>query len=278
MIIDLIYAVVIGIVEGITEWLPISSTAHLILVQEWFYGQNTPPTFTTEFLLMFDVLIQLGAIIAVVIIYFKKLYPFNYNDGEYNKKDKINIWFKVCISCIPIIILGLLLDDIITKHFYNLTTIAVALIVYGVVFLFVEKYNEKNKYIVTDVRELSIKKALAIGFVQVLAIIPGTSRSGITIILATMLGCNRKSAMEYSFFLSIPIMFGASIYKLIKYLVNYKFLLNEIIILLVAMLTAMLVSLVVIKKLLSFIKEHSFKTFGIYRIVLGIIIFITLFT
>ena len=277
MIIDLLYAVILGIIEGITEWLPISSTAHIILMEKVFYGLNSPPSFSDEFLLLFDVLIQLGAIIAVVIIYFKKLYPFKYNDKEYSKNDKFNIWFKVMISCIPIVIIGLLFDDIITEKFYNLPTIAFTLILYGIIFIIVENYNKKRLFKVTDVNSLSVKKSLSIGLIQVLALIPGTSRSGVTIIYSSILGCDRKTASEYSFFLSIPIMFGASIYKLGKYLVNYQIVLKEIIILLISMIVAMLVSLVVIKKLLIYIKEHSFKVFGFYRIILGVIILVVWF-
>ena len=272
MLIDLIYAVILGVIEGITEWLPISSTAHIIIIEKMFYSSNYKPSFCEEFLLLFDVLIQLGAIIAVIIIYFKKLYPFKYNNDELKSKDKLTIWFKVLFSCLPIIIVALLFDDVITKYLYNLTTISIVLILYGVIFIFIE--NSSKKYKITDIKEMSYKKSIVIGFIQVLALIPGTSRSGVTIIGGNILDCDRKTSMEYSFFLSIPIMLGASIYKLGKYLIYYKITLNEIIILLIAMLVAMLTSLIVIKKLLEYIKNNSFKVFGIYRIALGIIILI----
>ena len=275
MIIDLLCAVVLGIVEGITEWLPISSTAHLILVLDWFDGfLDIETIFTEDFKLMFDVVIQLGAIIAVSIIYFKKLYPFKYNDEEYSKKDKINIWFKVVIACIPIALLGLLLDDIVTKYFYNIVTISSMLIIYGILFIVVENYNKKRKKALIELKELKPKKALAIGFIQVLAIIPGTSRSGVTIIFGSLLGLKRKASMEYSFFLSIPIMYAASIYKIGKYLISFGINVKELVILLIGMIVALLISLFSIKKILEFIKKYSFKVFGIYRIFLGIILLI----
>ena len=275
MVIDIIYAVILGVIEGITEWLPISSTAHIIIAQKLLDSLSIKPSFSEEFMLMFDVVVQLGAIFAVIIIYFKKLYPFKYNDDEYSKKDKINIWIKVVIACIPLVIIGLLLDDIITTLFYNLLTISISLIFYGIVFIILEKQN-KN-YQITDVKLIGRKKALTIGVFQTLAIIPGTSRSGITIISSRMLGCDKRSATEFSFFLSIPVMIGASFYKVIKYILRYRLLLNELIILTIAMLIALLVSLIVIKKLLKFIKKYSFKLFGYYRIVLGIIILIIYF-
>ena len=274
---DLIYAVILGIIEGITEWLPISSTAHIIIVQNILEAFEIKTSFSEEFMLMFDVVIQLGAIFAVIIYYYKKLYPFKYNDGMYDKKDKINIWIKVIVACIPLVLIGFIFDDIVTKFFYNLLTIGITLIFYGLIFIILENYNKNRKYEITDVKNLNRKKALAIGFFQSLAIIPGTSRSGITIISGSLLGCDRKSATEFSFFLSIPVMIGASGYKFIKYLLKYTILVNEVIILLIAMLTAMAVSLFVIKKLLKFVEKYSFKVFGFYRVFLGIIILIMYF-
>ena len=274
---DLIYAVILGVIEGITEWLPISSTAHIIIAQKILEALQIKTSFTEEFMIMFDVVIQLGAIFAVVITYYKKQYPFKYNNEIYGKKDKINIWIKVIIACIPLVVIGFIFDDIVTKIFYNLLTIGITLIFYGFLFIILENRNKIKKYEITDVKRLNRKKALAIGFFQTLAIIPGTSRSGITIISGSMFGCNRKSATEFSFFLSIPVMIGASGYKFIKYLLKYTILFNEVIILLIAMLTAMIVSLFVIKKLLSFIEKYSFKVFGFYRVFLGIIILIMYF-
>ena len=206
MLTDLIYAVLLGFIEGITEWLPISSTAHMIVVQKIFEMYHIKTSFTEEFMLMFDVVVQLGAIFAVIIIYFKTLYPFKYNNLDYNQKDKIEIWIKVFIACIPLVIIGFLFDDIVTLLFYNLLTISITLIFYGLIFILLEKYK-KQKYEITDIRKLNRKKALVIGFFQTLAIIPGTSRSGITIISGSLVGCDRKSATEFSFFLSIPVFF-----------------------------------------------------------------------
>ena len=275
MIINIIYAITLGIIEGITEWLPISSTAHILIVEKLFYGSKNPPSFSAEFLLMFDVLIQLGAIFAVVIIYFKKLYPFKYNDDEYSQKDKLNIWLKVILSTIPVVIIGIFFDDLITKKFYNLPIIAITLIFYGIIFIIIE--NKRKNHDIIDVKNITHKKAISIGLFQVLALIPGTSRSGITIIGGSLIGCDRKSSAEYSFYLSVPIMFGASIYKLLKYAFNFKIVLKEVIILVIAMLVAMLVSLIIIKKLLNYIKNHSFKVFGIYRILIGILILVIYF-
>ncbi len=279
MIIDLICAIILGILEGVTEWLPISSTAHLILTLNAFESLLSSDTvFTENFKLMFDVVIQLGAVIAVSIIYFKKLYPFKYNDKEYSKKDKINIWFKVFIACIPMVILGLLLDDVVTMYFYNLLTIAITLIIYGVLFIIIENYCNKKDRTTTELVNLKTPNALAVGFIQVLAIVPGTSRSGVTIMSSRLFGLSKRSSVEYSFFLSIPIIYGASVYKMGKYLLAYGINLKEVIILLIGMLISLVVSLFIIKKLLDFIKKYSFKVFGIYRIILGIIILIIYFS
>ena len=205
MIIDLICTIILGIVEGITEWLPISSTAHLILTLKGLLLESDT-IFTDDFKLMFDVVIQLGAVIAVSIIYFKKLYPFKYNDKEYSKKDKFNIWGKVIIACVPMVILGLLLDDVVSSYFYNLLTISITLILYGVLFIIVENYcNKKNRKLI-EITNLKTTNALAIGFIQVLSIVPGTSRSGVTIIFSRLFGLSKKASTEYSFFLSIPIL------------------------------------------------------------------------
>ena len=275
LIIDLIYAIVLGIVEGITEWLPISSTAHIIIVEKLFYSSNTPPSFNSEFLLLFDVLVQLGAIFAVIIIYFKKLYPFKYNENDYSQKEKFSIWFKIGISCIPVVIIGFLFDDFITEKFYNLPTIAITLVFYGIVFIFIENKIKNTR--INSVKHIKKREALVIGGYQILSLIPGTSRSGITIIGGQLVGCSKTISAEYSFFLSVPIMLGASIYKLSKYFLHFKIETKEVIILLIGMLVAMLVSLAVIKKLLLFIKKHGFKVFGIYRIILGIVILILWF-
>ena len=272
MLIDIIYAIVIGIIEGITEWLPVSSTAHIIMVEKVFYSFKTPPSFSAEFLLMFDVLVQLGAIFAVVIIYFNKLFPFKVNSKEYDNNDSLKLWKNVILSTIPVVVIGFLFDDWITQKFYNIPTIGVMLIIYGIIFIFIE--NKKRNCNIINVKSITYKKAISIGLFQVLALIPGTSRSGITIIGGSVLGCDRKSSTEYSFYLSVPIMLGASIYKLLKYAFTFKIIAKEVIILMIAMLVAMLVSLIIIKKLLNYIQKHSFKVFGIYRIILGIIIIV----
>lgn len=272
VLITLIYVFTLGILEGITEWLPISSTAHIIILEKIF-GINS--YFTEEFLILLNVMSQLGAIFAVIIIYFKKLYPFAFNEKN-KQKEKIIIWKYVLISILPMVIFGLLLDDIVTKLFYNLFTISIMLIFYGILFIMLEAYNKiQNK--ITDVINIGYKKAFIIGATQLLAIIPGTSRSGITILSSGFLGLDRKTAVEYSFFLSIPIMMGASALKLVKYIFLYSFKLKEVIILLIAMLVAMIVSMFMIKKLLQFIKKIDFKVFGYYRIALGIIILMILY-
>lgn len=274
MILDIIYAIILGIVEGVTEWLPISSTAHLILFGKLFNPIiDTTEVFTVEFSLMSDVVIQLGAILAVVIVYFKKLYPFKFNDKEYSKLDKLDIWKKVIVSCLPVVLFGVLLDEMVIDIFYNLPTISLMLIIYGVIFILIETSKKKRIY-VFDVKEISYQKAFVIGLLQILAIIPGTSRSGITIIGATLIGCSKKSATEYSFFLAIPIMVGATALKLFKYLFEYHLTIKQIIILLIATIVSFGVSLFVVKRLLSFIKKFSFKIFGLYRIILGVLILV----
>lgn len=260
MIFDLIYVIILGIIEGITEWMPISSTAHLIIAEEFLSS-----SFTTEFKEMFAVVIQLGAIFAVIILYFKDLWPF---ERRKLKIDAIKRWKLIVISIIPIVILGLLLDDYVTSMFYNTLTIAITLIVYGVVFIVVENYKKQSKF----KNEVTPRDALIIGTFQVLAIIPGTSRSGITIISSMLLGVNRSESVKYSFFLSVPIMFGASILKICKYLLNYTITLNEVLLLLIGMSVAMLISLFVLKFFIKFIQKYTFKVFGIYRILLGIIL------
>lgn len=268
----LIYVITLGVVEGITEWLPISSTAHIIILEKIFKIENY---FNLEFLILLDVMVQLGAIFAVVIIYFKKLYPFAFNK-EISQKDKFIIWKYVLISILPIIVFGFILDDIVVKLFYNLFTISIMLIFYGILFITLEAYNKRQNKI-TKLTDIGSKKAFLIGATQVLAIVPGTSRSGITILSSGFLTLSRECAVEYSFFLSIPIMFGAAILKITKYLFLYTITLKEIIVLLIGMLVALIVSLFVIKKLLQFIKKINFKVFGYYRIGLGVIILIILF-
>lgn len=266
-IIDVIFVIILGIIEGITEWLPISSTAHLLILEKMFL----PSSFTPEFLLLIDVVIQLGAIMACVCIYFKKLYPFGFNESPTSKGIKIGIWKKIIISLMPLVFLGLLLDDIVVELFYNLFTISIMLVLYGVLIIIFDNYNKKKQKEIS-IEKISNIKAFLVGLVQVLAIIPGTSRSGVTILFAGILGLERKVAVEYSFFLAIPIMFGASLLKGFKYFINHNIVFNEIILLLIATFTAFIVSMFVLKTLINLIKKINFKVFGFYRIVLGIII------
>ncbi len=265
MLIEIIKVIIIGIVEGITEWLPVSSTGHMILVEEFIKMDVTP-----AFKEMFLVVIQLGAIMAVVILFFHKLNPFSPKKSKQEKIDTMKIWFKVVIGVLPAAVLGLLFDDWLNDHLYNYWTVAVMLIFYGILFIIVENQNEGRKVKITNFEELPYKTAFYIGIFQVLALIPGTSRSGATIVGGIILGASRFIAAEFSFFLSIPVMFGASALKIVKF--GFEFSNNEIIILLTGMVVAFVVSIISIKFLLQYIKNHDFKVFGWYRIILGIIV------
>lgn len=262
---ELFKVIVIGIVEGITEWLPISSTGHMILVEQ-FLSLNVTP----EFMKMFNVVIQLGAIMAVVVLYFHKLWPFTSPQNGLIKRDVWNLWMKVLIAVLPAAVIGLPLDDWLDAHFYNYPTVAVTLILYGVLFIVVENYNKHRRPLVTSFAKMNWRMALAIGVFQVLALIPGTSRSGATILGAILLGCSRYIAAEFSFYLAIPVMFGASLLKIVKF--GFGFTLAEAVILLTGMVVAFVVSILAIKFLMTYIKKNDFKAFGYYRIVLGIIV------
>jgi len=265
MFIELFKALLLGIIEGITEWLPISSTGHMILAEE-FIKLDANEAFKE----MFRVVIQLGAILAVVLLYFKKLNPFSPSKTKKEKSDTMQIWFKVVVGCIPAGILGVLFDDWLDEHFYNYQTVAITLIVYGILFIIIENRNKGKVAQVNDFQQLSYKMALFIGIFQVLALIPGTSRSGATILGAILLGTSRYIAAEYSFFLSIPVMFGASALKLVKF--GFDFTGTEIAILLTGMLVAFVVSVIAIRFLMGYIKKNDFKAFGWYRIVLGAVV------
>ncbi len=265
VIIELLKVVFLGIVEGITEWLPISSTGHMILVDE-FIKLNTSDAFKE----MFFVVIQLGAIMAVVLLYFHKLNPFSPDKSKKQKIDTMKIWYKVIIGVIPAAVLGLLFDDWLNEHLYNYWTVAIMLIVYGVLFIIVENRNKGKSAKINNFNQLPYRTAFLIGMFQVLALIPGTSRSGATIIGAIILGTSRYIAAEYSFFLSIPVMFGASALKLVKF--GFNFTSMEIITLLTGMIVAFIVSIIAIRFLLVYIKNNDFKAFGWYRIVLGVIV------
>lgn len=265
--IEILKALIFGILEGITEWLPISSTGHLIILEKIMPLKVSP-----EFWEMFQVVIQLGAILAVVLIFWNKIFPFKKED-EKIKVDMgiIEMWFKIVIACIPAAIVGILFDDKINELFYNPTTVSLALIIFGVAFIVVENYNKGAKYRIRKLSSLTYRAAFAIGLFQLIAaIFPGTSRSGATIVGALMIGISRTVAAEFTFFLAIPVMFGASLLKIVKF--GFAFEGMEIGILAVGMISAFIVSLIVIKFLMSYIKKHDFKVFGWYRIALGIIV------
>lgn len=262
---ELLKAFFFGVVEGITEWLPISSTGHLILFDEFVKLNVTP-----EFKEMFNVVIQLGAILAVVVIFFNKLNPFSSKKTQVERKDTYTLWGKVLVGCIPAGIIGLLFDDLIDKYFYNFWVVAATLIIYGILFIVVENLNKNKTPKINTLSNLTYKTALLIGVFQVLALIPGTSRSGATIVGAMLIGTSRYVAAEYTFFLAIPVMFGASLLKILKF--GLVFTGPEIAILLVAMITAFVVSILAIKFLMSYIKKNDFKVFGWYRIILGTLV------
>ena len=257
--------ILLGIVEGITEWLPISSTGHMILVDE-FIKLNV----SKAFLEMFLVVIQLGAILAVCVIYFHKLNPFSPKKSAREKRETFDIWGKVIVGCLPAAVIGLAFNDKIDALFYTAQTVAFTLILYGILFIVVENHNKNKESQVKELSDLTYKIALIIGCFQVLALIPGTSRSGSTILGGILLGASRYVAAEFSFFLSIPIMFGASLLKLVKF--GFNFTGYELVILIVGMLTAFIVSILAIKFLMNYIKKNDFKPFGYYRIVLGILV------
>lgn len=268
-IIEIIKLIFLGIVEGITEWLPISSTGHMLLVDE-FVSLN----FSENFKEMFFVVIQLGAIIAVVVMFWNKMWPFQFKDKSQPKvkMDTINMWLKVVVACIPSAVLGLLFDDLLEKYFGNAVTIAIMLILYGIAFILIENWNKKRTPKVATLNEISYQTAFIIGLFQVLSMIPGTSRSGATIVGALLIGVSRTAAAEFTFFLAVPTMVGASVLKLFKFGLNFTG--EEIFALVLGMVVAFVVSLLCIKWLMSFIKKHDFKVFGWYRIVLGIIVLV----
>ncbi|MCQ4954177.1 undecaprenyl-diphosphate phosphatase [Holdemania filiformis] len=267
--IELLKAIVLGIVQGITEWLPISSTGHMILVNELMpLTVLADAAANKEFVDMFMVVIQFGSILAVLLLYFHKLNPFSPRKNAYEKRSTIDLWLKVIVAVVPAGIIGVLFDDLIDAYFYNPITVAAMLILYGVAFLIIE--NRHRRPSVTSFEKMSYKTALAIGVFQVLALIPGTSRSGATILGAVLLGCSRGIAAEFSFFLAVPVMFGASLLKLIK--MKIAFSLATASVLIVGMVVAFIVSVFAIRFLMGYIRKHDFKAFGVYRIVLGILV------
>lgn len=274
--IEYLKIIILGIVEGITEWLPISSTGHLILVDE-FMKLNMSDAFKE----MFDVVIQLGAIMAVVVIYFKKLIPIDSVKKDDNKsklawnKDKLIMWGKILVACMPAAIIGVPFDDKLDELFYNAPTVAVMLIVYGIAFIVVEKLHKGKSFKINDISEITFKTAALIGIFQVLALIPGTSRSGTTIVGAMIIGVGRTAAAEFTFYLAVPVMFGASFLKILKF--GFAFTAAETAALILGMVVAFAVSIVAIKFLMSYIKKHDFTVFGWYRIVLGVIVLAMMF-
>ncbi len=264
-LIEFLKIVVLGIVEGFTEWLPISSTGHMILVEEIIHLNVTE-----EFLSVFRVVIQLGAILAVVLLYFRKLNPFDPGKTERQKWITIHLWIKIVIACVPAAVFGLLLDDWMDAHLYNGYVVAATLIIYGILFIFLENRNQGVEFPIRRVTQISYQTAFYIGLFQVLSLVPGTSRSGSTILGAMLLGCSRATSAEFSFFLGIPVMFGASFLKLIKF--GFHFTGIELFYLLAGMVIAFGVSVYSIRFLMSYVKRNDFKFFGYYRIVLGVIV------
>ncbi|MBQ3216442.1 MAG: undecaprenyl-diphosphate phosphatase [Oscillospiraceae bacterium] len=293
---DWLKVIVLGIVEGITEWLPISSTGHMVLVDALWKAENS--VMTGEFMEMFTVVIQLGAILAVIVLYFKSLWPFHKKAlkssswfakqssnrivhgmqrfcDSYCHMDKLVMWLKIAVSCLPAILIGLPLDDWMDAHLYNPVVVAAMLIVYGVAFLFIEQFNKRRTPRINTLRELTWKDAALIGIFQVLSLVPGTSRSGATILGGILIGASRGVAAEYTFFLAIPVMFGASLLKIVKF--GFSFTGTQIAVLLLGMAVAFVVSVLAIKFLMSYIKKHDFSVFGWYRIALGALVLLWYF-
>ena len=265
---EILKAILFGIVEGITEWLPISSTGHMILLNDFIHLNVT-----SEFYKLFEVVIQLGAILAVVILYFKSIWPF-----KKEKEETFSLWGKILVACVPAAIIGLLFDDWFDAHFYNSIVVSIMLILYGIIFIVFEKKNIGSKH-TKSLKDITYKQAFVVGVFQVFALIPGTSRSGATIVGGLLIGLERKTIADFTFLLAIPVMAGASLLKLVKYIkdVGFVFASGELMILGVGSFVAFIVSIIVIKFLLSYIKKHDFQAFGWYRIVLGIIVLLYFF-
>ena len=274
-IIEILKVIFLGIVEGITEWLPISSTGHMLLVDE-FIKMNV----SSDFKEMFFVVIQLGAILAVVVMFWNKMWPFKRKDtedginkkGSILKKDIWSLWFKVVVACIPGAVVTIAFDDFIEAHLHTPTVIAITLIFYGIAFIIVERWNKTRTPKINTLSDITYKTAFIIGLFQVLSIIPGTSRSGSTIIGSLLIGVSRVAAAEFTFFLAVPVMFGLSFIKLLKF--GLLFTVSELSILLVGMAVAFIVSILAIKFLVGYIKKHDFKVFGWYRIILGAVVLV----
>lgn len=268
-VIEVLKVLVFGIVEGFTEWLPISSTGHMILLEELI-----PLRVTDDFWNVFKVVIQLGAILAVVMLYFHKLNPFDRGKSGRQKRDTILLWVKIAAACVPVVVVAMPLDDWMDAHLYNGFVVAAMLIVYGILFIMVENRNHQTEFPIQRVSQIDFRTAVYIGCFQLLALVPGTSRSGVTIIGAMLLGCSRAASAEFTFFLGIPVMFGASLLKIVKFFLKADRMFSgiEIFYLIAAMIIAFLVSVYSIKFLMGYIKRNDFKLFGYYRILLGVIV------
>ena len=265
--IEFLKIIVFGVVEGFTEWLPISSTGHLILVENIVHLNVSE-----DFMNVFRVVIQLGAILAVLVLYFRRLNPFDPGKKPAQKRATWHLWFKIVIACLPAAVIGILFDDVLDKYLYNPYVVAAMLIIYGVIFIAFENHNQYAEARVKKVSQISYQTAFYIGLFQLLALVPGTSRSGATILGAMMLGCSRTVASEFTFFLGIPVMFGASLLKIVHY--GLAFSAMELFFMVAAMVIAFIVSMYSIQFLLGYVKKHDFKFFGYYRIVLGVIVLI----
>ena len=266
---EILKTIILGIVQGITEWLPVSSTGHMILVNEFIQLDVTP-----AFWKLFSVVIQFGSIMAVLLLYFHRLNPFSPKKDAAAKKDTWQLWFKVCAAVLPAAVIGLMFDDYIDSVLSGYVTVSIMLIVYGVLFIIIENSRKGKPTAINSVADLTYKQALVIGVFQMLALIPGTSRSGATIVGSLLIGCSRTFASEFSFFLAIPTMAGASGLRLLKYVLEsgLSFTGMELAILAVGMITAFVVSVIAIRGLMAFVKKHDFKAFGYYRIVLGVLV------
>ena len=266
---EILKAVLFGIVQGITEWLPISSTGHMILVEELIQLKVGE-----DFWNVFKVVIQLGAILAVVVLYFHKLNPFDAQKTSRQRQETLVLWIKIAVACIPVVVVAMPLDDWMDEHLYNGFVVAAMLILYGILFILVENRNRYLQFPVQRVNQIDFRTAVFIGLFQLLALVPGTSRSGVTIIGAMLLGCSRSASAEFTFFLGIPVMFGASLLKIVKFVTRTEGMFSplEIFYLLFAMAIAFAVSVYSIKFLMGYIKRNNFKLFGYYRIVLGVVV------
>ena len=266
---EIIKAILFGIVEGITEWLPISSTGHMILLDEFIKIKFQTPGFYE----LFQVVIQLGAILAVVLMYFKTICPFGFGKDKQERKDTWNLWGKILVACLPAAIIGILFDDWLDEHLYNSVVVSLALIIYGIIFIVIES-KQIGKRTTKELNDITYKQAVGVGCFQLLSLIPGTSRSGSTIIGGLILGLERSVAASFTFFLAIPVMAGASLLKLVKYVLEtgFTFVASDLLLLGVGCLVAFIVSILIIKFLMNYIRKHDFKVFGYYRIVLGILV------